>query len=205
MLMKIELLTLLATCCCSFVSAQTAEDLFASELEEKSRTTRSITCDFTETRHLQILADEVVREGRFCYCAPARMVLDFVSGDRIVMAGERFVLRTQGHTTSARMNSNPMLRQLQTILDACMTGNLDRLRLSGHLELEADERTYRLQLVPAARGAARYVDRIVLSFDRRDMTLDELRLEQPSGDFTCYRFRNKRLNEPIDETVFRLE
>lgn len=203
--MKSKLLTLLACCLAPVVCAQTTEERFAAELAAKSRGIEWIACDFTETRHVQVLADDVVREGRFSYRSPARMALDFASGDRIVMDGERFVLQAEGRTTTARMNSNPMLRQLQTILDACMTGSLDRLRLSGRLEIEPSERGYRLQLVPSARATARYASRIVLSFDRRDMTLDELRLEQPSGDFTHYRFRNKRLNEPVDEAVFHVE
>lgn len=203
--MKIELLTLCAVCACSLVCAQNLEEQFAAELAAKSRAVECIACDFIETRHVRVLTDDMVRKGCFAYRAPAHMTLDFATGDRIVMDGERFALRTEGRTTMARMNSNPMLRQLQTILDACMTGNLDRLRLSGRLELESDERTYRLQLVPTARSAARYVDRIVLLFDRRDMTLDELRLEQPSGDFMYYRFSNKRLNEPIDDAMFMME
>lgn len=195
MLMKIEWMTLLATCLCSVVFAQTPEERFAADLAAGSREVERIACDFTETRHMQVLTDDIVREGRFDYRRLAHMVLDFASGDRIMMDGERFVMRTQGVETVARMNSNPMLRQLQTILDACLTGNLDRLRASGRMEIELTDRGYRLKLVPLARAAQRYVSRIVLLFDRSDMTLDELRLEQPSGDFTHYRFRNKRLNE----------
>lgn len=205
MLMKIKLLTLLATGLCTFASAQTAEERFAAELAEKSRAIETIACDFEEIRHLQVLADDIVRAGRFVYRNPTRMALDFDTGDRIVMDGERFTLRMQGHRTSARMNSNPMLSQLQTILDACMTGHFDWSRFAGRLELETTVRGYRLQLVPASRAVARYVSRIVLLFDRCDMTLDAMRFEQPSGDFTHYRFHDKRLNEPVDDSIFELE
>ena len=43
---------------------------------------------------------------------------------------------------------------------------------------------------------------ITLDFDAADMTLDRLRMEQPSGDYMLYRFSRKRLNVAIDDAAF---
>lgn len=203
--MKTRLFILLTICFCPLVCAQNIEEKFAAELAAKSRDVEYISCHFTETRHMQVITDEIVREGTFAYGNPAKIALNFTTGDLIVMNGDRFLMRIQGRSSSAKINSNPMFRQLQNILDACLTGNLNRLRQAGELSIEAGEQDYRMQIVPGSPAAATYISKIILLFDGSDMTLDELRFEQPSGDFTHYRFYNKKINEPVDEAVFKIQ
>ena len=107
-----------------------------------------------------------------------------------------------GRTTTARMNSNPMLRQMQSIFGACMTGDLEALRQTGRMSVTPREGGYRVVLIPESRAARRYVSSITLDFDAADMTLDRLRMEQPSGDYMLYRFSRKRLNVAIDDAAF---
>ena len=38
---------------------------FAKELAAKSRTVQTIVCDFTETRHMDVMAKDLVRTGQF--------------------------------------------------------------------------------------------------------------------------------------------
>lgn len=179
-----------------------AAERFAEQFAARSRSVESILCAFTETRHMSVLADDVVRSGTFRYKRPARMALDFDSGDRIVMTGELFLNRMAGRTTTARMNSNPMLRQMQSIFGACMTGDLEALRQTGRMSVTPREGGYRVVLIPESRAARRYMSSITLDFDAADMTLDRLRMEQPSGDYMLYRFSRKRLNVAIDDAAF---
>ena len=83
------------------------------------------------------------------------MALDFDSGDRIVMTGELFLNRMAGRTTTARMNSNPMLRQMQSIFGACMTGDLEALRQTGRMSVTPREGGYRVVLIPESRATPR--------------------------------------------------
>lgn len=181
---------------------ETPDEQFAERFAACSRSVESIVCDFTETRHMSILADDVVRPGTFRYKRPARMALDFASGDRILMTEELFVNRIDGQTTTARMNSNPMFRQMQSIFGACMTGDLDALKGTGRMTVTRTDRGYRVELVPTSRSARKYVSSITLDFDPEDMTLDRLLMTQPSGDYLLYRFSRKRLNVALDDRIF---
>lgn len=196
-----------ALCCLQTAIAETpaGKEAFASELTTKSRTIETISCDFTETRHMNVLAKDAVRDGKFSYKRPSRMLLAFDAGDKILMTEEKFEMLTDGRTVSAKMNSNPMLRQMQAIFGACMTGDVEQLLGGGEMQITSTDRGYLVRLTPSARSARKYVSAIVLTFDRSDMTLDELRMEQPSGDYTLYRFRNKRLNILVEDTLFRLK
>lgn len=205
--MKNSIVTLLSIAIGCMAAAQnpSTPEQFSRELAAKSPAVETIVCRFTETRHMSIFTEDVVREGRFSYKRPARMLLDFASGDRILMTEEQFILRSGGRTTAARMHANPMLRHMQAVFAACMTGDADLLKGSGAMEVTATPHGYRVRLVPASRSARKYVSVIVLDFDRSDMTLTELRMEQPSHDYIRYRFREKQLNTPLADTIFQIE
>lgn len=163
---------------------------FAKELVAKSRTVQTIVCDFTETRHMDVMAKDLVRTGQFHYKIPSQMRLDFTSGDWIIMTEETFDANERPNSTT-RITANPMLRQMHNVFGACMTGNMERLMGSGQVTITQNKSGYRVELVPSSRSALKYVNRIVLDFDRADMTLETLRMEQPSGDYMQYVFRNK--------------
>lgn len=205
--MKNKIGALLLSLCSLTAMAQSQIDAtsFAKELSAKSSTIETIVCDFTETRHMDILADDLVRNGKFSYKRPERMLLAFDSGDKILMTPDHFVLQANGRNLTSKMSANPMLRQMQTVFGACMTGNVEQLLGGGKIAITLAGKEYTLRFVPSARSAQKYVSAIVLVFDCGDMTLTQLRMEQPSGDYTLYRFRNKRIGVPIEDTLFRIE
>ena len=178
---------------------------FAKELVAKSCTVQTIVCDFTETRHMDVMAKDLDRIGQFHYKTPSQMRLDFTSGDWIIMTEEAFSMRTNGRTSTTRVTANPMLRQVRNVCGACMTGNIERLMGSGRVTITQNKNGYRVELVPSSRSALKYVNRIVLDFDRTDMTLEMLRMEQPSGDYMQYVFRNKKLNTTVKSSLFDIQ
>ena len=86
-----------------------------------------------------------------------------------------------------------------------MTGNMERLMGSGQVTITQNKSGYRVELVPSSRSALKYVNRIVLDFDRTDMTLETLRMEQPSGDYMQYVVRNKNLNTTVKASLFDVQ
>ena len=79
-----------------------------------------------------------------------------------------------------------------------MSGDLSLLTADYSCQVEAEKGAWLVTLRPLRNRAAAHVSRIVMRFDAEDLLLDELRMEQPTGDFTRYRFYEKRINEPFD-------
>jgi len=42
----------------------------------------------------------------------------------------------------------------------------------------------------------------LVHFDKKDMSLNLLRMEEESGDYTEYKFYNKQFNTEIESTLF---
>ena len=126
--MKIKsLLTIIATfICCFAVQAQESALLqsFTQNLKANSDLISTIQCSFTQTRSVAVLAKDVIKSGKFYFAKPNNMLLAFNDGDHIKMTEEWFEMKTKGNTNAMKVSANPMLKNLNSILSACMIGDI---------------------------------------------------------------------------------
>ena len=191
---------------CSGVWAQeiNVEQEFQSELKKKNEQVTSIKCDFTQTREVSFLANPVTKDGEFYFIKPNDMLLSFDDGDYIKMTGEWFEMKTAGHVTATKVASNPMLKNLNSILSACVIGDFDKMSRGFTVSYEQSATQWTIMLTPQRGKAAAKISRIVTVFDKSDMSLDLLKMEEKSGDYTAYGFSNKQFNIAIDTQMFNV-
>jgi outer membrane lipoprotein-sorting protein len=151
-------------------------------------------------------ASDVVSEGRFHYLRGAGISLEFTkpAGDLITMGRERFRIVSAGRSSVVRLDSNPMLKQLQRMLTACMTGDVEMLREGSTLTFEDAGAEFVVTITPSDRRAKNMVRLVTLTFEKQNMSLTTLRMEEASGDVSLYRFFNKKFNDPIDPARFEV-
>ena len=180
---------------------------FAERLALKSAEINTIVCDFVQTRQVAVLAEPVVRKGRFFYKREGNICLryDTPVGDMIVMSDGRFKMVVGGKKTVVGMNSNPMLRQMNGMFAACMTGDVRLLEAGAKTTCSQSGSEYTVEIVPSRGQSRGAVSRITLSFDWNDMTLNRMRMDEPGGDYTLYEFSGKRFNEVVDDDCFETE
>lgn len=191
---------------CSGAWAQeiNVEQEFQSELKKKNEQVTSIKCDFTQTRKVSFLANPVTKDGEFYFIKPNDMLLSFDDGDYIKMTGEWFEMKTAGYVTATKVASNPMLKNLNSILSACVIGDFDKMSRGFTVSYEQSATQWTIMLTPQRGKAAAKISRIVIVFDKSDMSLDLLKMEEKSGDYTAYGFSNKQFNIAIDTQMFNV-
>ncbi len=195
----------LTLCACLTVAALRAQEGgFAERLKTTSAATQTIECDFTLTRTMGFMDSDVVSVGRFHYLRGAGISLDFTepAGDRITMGRKRFRIVSAGKTSVVKVDSNPMLRQLQRMLTACMTGDVNMLGEGSELAYADEGGNYIVTITPSGRRARNMVKLITLTFEKENMSLVTLRMEEASGDVSEYTFYNKVFNGEVDPSRF---
>lgn len=190
---------MMATLCYAQDSKMT---IFEQELKQKNHAVQSVSSGFVQTTELSMLGDKVEKSGSFYYHIPSKLLLQFEDGDYIKMNDLAYEMRSAGSVNSMKASANPMFKSLNTILSACVAGDLSTLLRSFTLELKDADQEWVLTLRPRQARMASYIAQIVISFDRSDMSLNELRMEQAGGDYTSYRFYNKEFNVELAEGLF---
>ena len=175
---------------------------FERELKQKNHGVESVRSSFVQTSELSVLGNKVEKRGSFYYHIPSKLLLQFEDGDYIKMNEVAFEMRSAGRVNSMKAAANPMMKSLNTILSACVAGDLSTLTRSFTIELTATAEEWILTLQPRQARMAAHIARIVISFDRSDMSLNVLRMEQAGGDSVSYRFFRKEFNVELAEGLF---
>lgn len=188
------------------VSAQniSTQEQFENELKLKNESVSTIKCHFIQTREMSVLQNVVQKDGTFYFQRPGNMLLSFDDGDYIKMTEEWFEMKTGESTTTTKVSSNPMLRNLSTILSACVVGNFDQMIRGFSIEVESKLDEWVVIMTPQRGKAASKISQIVLHFDRETMSLNILKMVEKNGDYTMYSFSDKKFNVAIDGELFKI-
>ena len=181
------------------------EEQFERELKLKNESVTSIKCHFLQTREMSVLQNVVRKEGTFYFQRPGNMLLSFNDGDYIKMTEEWFEMKTGENTTTTKIASNPMLRNLSTILSACVVGDFAQMIRGFSIQVQSQAKQWVVIMTPQRGKAASKISQIVLHFDRETMSLNTLKMVEKSGDYTMYGFSNKQFNVAIDGKLFKIE
>lgn len=195
---------ILLFCVSSYAQNDDLQQRFQNELKLKNELVTSIKCDFTQSRMVSVLADITVKDGEFYFQKPNNMLLDFSDGDFIKMTEDWFEIKNGENVTATKVASNPMLKNLNSILSACVVGDFDKMTKGFSIEFDENPQEWTVILKPQHGKAAAKVSRIEISFDKADMSLNLLKMEEKSGDYTAYLFANKQFNLDIDSELFNI-
>ena len=175
---------------------------FERALQEKSAQTKTIVCDFKQVRSSVVFANDDVKAGKFTYVFPENILLAFQDGDYIKMRNTDFAIRNAGTVTEVKVTANPMLKELKRLLSSCMTGDVKAMSSSFNMNVTETDNTYIVVLTPMKGRGSSKMKSVNMCFDKKDMSLSELMLTEPSGDSMRYDFFNKKFNVEVSEELF---
>ena len=178
----------------TYAQENNARDIFEQELRSKNENISSIKCQFVQTRGMSVLANTVSKEGVFYFERPNNMQLLFLDGDYIKMDDSRFEMKVAESITETKIDANPMLKNLRSILGACVIGDFSQMTKGFLAELEHTPTEWIVTMKPQRGKAASKISQIVINFDQNDMSLNCLNLVEKSGDYTMYQFTEKEFN-----------
>ncbi len=179
----------------------------ASEFEQRlsaaSSTNKTIRARFTQIKGVPGIKNEVEKSGNFYYdnSGDMAMIYDSPIGDKVVMNGENFTIIVGGKRITSG-SENPMMAQISYMMQASMSGDVQKLGRGWELTIELTESEYRVVVKPIERRIKRYITSMTMLFDTQTLTLNTLRIDETSGGFTTYNFLAKQINEEIDHEIF---
>lgn len=190
--------------CLAFASKDSLQLAFKHDFEKFSKEIKTIQCDFSHEKEMLVLENKVVMNGAFYYDCNGNIRLSYVEpkGNEIIFTKEQCMFSVAGKKTVISIKSNPMLRQLSSMLIASMTGNIEMFEMGWEIAYKQTNEEYILTLIPKNKRAEKMVSKIVLHFEKQSMSLSIMQMVEQGGNISKYKFKNKRFNESIKPSVF---
>lgn len=178
---------------------------FAQELKEKCRDVNSIECGFIQTRSASVLAQEANKHGKYFFLQPYNVLLAFDDGDYIKITETMFEIKQNGHISATKVSSNPMLKSLNRMLSACISGDVSQITSGFNTEMTANDDEFVLKLLPLRGRTGKKSPETLLVFNRKDMSLKLMKMTEASGDFLQYQFFDVKYNTDIIPSIFDIK
>jgi outer membrane lipoprotein-sorting protein len=168
----------------------------------------TLEADFVQLKESQFLMAPAESAGQFSYSAPDRVRWEHRSPTPIslLITGDEMVTWYRDLEKVERMLVGRHSQRILEYLGA--TGSVEQLRkyFSVRLELNSDRsQPYQLELTPRYSRIAKRLQRMVVWVDPELFLLSRLRLVEPDGDLTEYRFNRLRVNGGLPPERFDLD
>ncbi|MDR0661386.1 MAG: outer membrane lipoprotein carrier protein LolA [Prevotellaceae bacterium] len=188
------------------VNAQTissADAAILDKIKQANDKHTSIVSNFKQLKHMPILGENILSNGKFHYNRPEQlaMVYENPKGDLLLISNDKMTMVASGKRREASTKSNAKMRGMKNILASFIQGNIQQ---AGADKISIKE-TQNLYIVTAEIGKANKsnISKATAQYDKSDLTITLLNLEESDGTYTVYELVGKQLNKLIDQSIFQ--
>jgi len=184
----------------SFFFAGWAGDL--EGIKQNAKDIRSIEADFVQEKHMKILAKPLMSEGKFYFRYPQSLRWEYTRPIKslLVMHDEdikRYVMSSEGMIEDGSAALQSMQVFLQEII-SWMQGDFKK-NPDFTAELQPGGIIF---LIPKNPEMRHFIDKIALKLTDTPGVIESATIYETPAIYTLIRFKNTKINEPIDNSVF---
>jgi outer membrane lipoprotein-sorting protein len=163
----------------------------------------SVRGEFTQTRHMKILAKPLVSRGAFLFQVPDSLRWEYRSPLRSILLThngrtKRFVQKNDDLVEDASASLQSMQMVVQEI-GQWLKGRFDENPVF-RASLEPGRK---IALVPKEQSFAALIQRIEIVLSERDGVIESVTIYEGPDSFTRIKFDQVTLNQPIEAPLFR--
>lgn len=192
-----------------FIQAQeTAMDAseinsFKEKVIATAKTTTSIKTDFVQFKHLDFLADDVKTSGKMIFKAPNLVKWEYTNPYQysVIFKQDQLLINDGGTKSKVDIGNSKLFKKLNQLIVNSVKGNMFN-DADFTVSFFKSSKYNKAVFEPKDKKIARYIASFELLFNKDDAQVFEVKMVEPSKDFTRIIFSNRTLNNPINDSVF---
>lgn len=207
--MKISILLVVFVAYCHGIFAQ-EKSMTASEVKNFKETTvaeakkiKTLTTDFTQYKHMSFLDKDIVSDGKMSLKTPGKLLWQYDTPFvySIVFKDNKVFINDQGKKNKVDLGNNKKFEKINALIMGSVSGNMfDETAFV--ITYFKDNNRDIAKLQPKIKEVNKYIKEIVLYFNNNQSTVSEVKLIEPSNDYTLIVFKNKKINTALNDAIF---
>ncbi len=187
------------------ISAAQQKEVIA-KINKATSGLKSMSCSFTQTKHLSLLSDKMVSEGKMSYKQPNKLRWEYTSPYQylFIFNGTKVYVGNKSRKDVIDTNSNKLFKEVARIMMSTVTGTALSNVADFSVSVEDGKTSWNVTLIPKKKEMKKMFTRIVLSFSKSDLMISEINLHEKNNDRTNIRLRNIKTNIAINENLFAI-
>lgn len=173
-------------------------------VKQKSEQTKTISSDFVQYKHLDFLSNDIESSGKLAYKSPDNVSWQYQKpfSYKVVFKDEKLLINDNGNKSKLDLGSNELFKQLNHLISASINGDMfsaDEFEIAYFRENGAPL----VHFLPKDPKFSDFIKAFHITFSKEG-TVEEVKMIEPSGDYTRIVFSNRVENKAIPDAVFDL-
>ncbi|MDK7374630.1 outer membrane lipoprotein carrier protein LolA [Weeksella virosa] len=177
---------------------------FKKSVKTEMNKINTFSATFTETKHLSFLKKPTVSKGKFYLQNPNKVLWQYTSPSKtsVIFVDNKITLKQANKSKITDLSRQKNFAQLNALIIGSFNGDLfDNPAFES--DFYTNTKGFLVRLMPKSKTAKKYLKRIELQFDKQVDMVSEVKLIEPSNDYTQILFSNKSINPNISPSIFR--
>jgi outer membrane lipoprotein-sorting protein len=174
-------------------------------LQKSTAALQTIQSDFSQTKHLSLLADKITSKGKFYYRKEDKVRIEYTTPFQylVVMNGGQMMVKDEQKSTKVNTRSSKTMQSVNRIMLDCMRGTVFS---NPDFRVTAFENgsNYLLSLIPANDAVKKLFKQIDVYLTRSSFDVDRLTMSEQGGDFTDMDFSHTQHNIALNDALFKV-
>ncbi|MDE7386342.1 MAG: outer membrane lipoprotein carrier protein LolA [Muribaculaceae bacterium] len=168
---------------------------------------RTMTCRFSQTKHLAMLRDEMQSSGTMAFVSPSRLRWEYTEpySYRFIFNGDRVYVGNDAGSNVIDTRTNRMFGEIARLIINTVTGHIIDSADDFTFELTPGDKTSTFTLTPRKRELRQLISSIDLTFDNSGYNIQSVTLREKNGDHTDILLHDIQLNKPVNENLFAID
>lgn len=205
---KYVLLSLLYFASFSLSFAQVPIDIkeqerFKAKVIKVANNTKSMTGDFIQEKHLNMMDNVIISEGHLAFQSPNLVKWEYIKPFQNIalFKGDKLYVTNEGKKETLNLKSNKLFKSLNTLIINSIKGNMfDEEQFDISYAKTNDK--YLVTFFPKEKRLKRFIKNFELQFSALSTEVEQVKLVEPNTDYTLIIFKNKQLNIDIPKDTF---
>jgi len=197
----VSLIGILCTCAVMLGWANTWEDI-----QRESAKIQSVSAQFSQKKHMQILTKPLVSKGRFYFQAPDSVRWEYSSPIKSVLIMQKGSIKryTQGSRGLVE-DASGSLESMQIVLQEIGRWTRGQFTENEHFSATLKGgKSPRIILTPKEKGLSAMISRIVITLSPdRPGVIKSVKILENEANYTLFEFTDVQINGKISEKLFR--
>lgn len=176
---------------------------FKKDVISDAKKIQTLTADFTQYKVMSFLEKPIVSKGKLYLQNPNSMRWNYTQpiDYNVIFNNGKIYIDDEGKKSSVDLQGNKKFEKLNQLIVGSVSGNLFDTN-DFVITYAKTDKSRIAKLQPKIKDVKKYIKEIQLTFYSGQSTVTEVKLIEPSDDYTKILFTNKSLNKAINASVF---
>jgi outer membrane lipoprotein-sorting protein len=176
---------------------------FKEQFTATAQKTNTIKSDFVQEKNLSMLAEKIISKGKFWFKKDNMVRMEYTQPSKYLMIinKDNILVKDEQKENKINTRSNKLFQQINKIIVDCVQGSI-----LGNPDFKVkvfeNKSNYLVELSPLSKGIKDFFKSINISVDKKDNSVSNIDMQEPSGDNTTIHFINKEINASLPDALF---